>query len=43
MSEINGTNRKIIRARLFPDEGFHETIRELVEFKRDNMQVDAEF
>ena len=41
MPEIKPTDCKSIKACLFPDEGFHEAIHELVESERDNKLFEA--
>ena len=43
MSEIDPTDDKSISARLFPDEGYREAVREMVKSERDNKRVEAEF
>ena len=43
MSEINSTDHKSISASIFPDEGFRQSVCELVKFERDNKWVEAEF
>ena len=41
MSEIDPTDDKSISARLFPDEGYREAVREMVKSERDNKRVEA--
>ena len=43
MSEINSTDHKSISARIFSDQGFRQSVCELVKSERDNQWVEAKF